>query len=919
MADLSLWGSQIDIRNPGPRSEMQVTALKNGTFVAVWTGSLTAGNIDVLAQIYNADGTPLGSAFRVNAPDPSVQKAPSVTALADGGFAVAWEDYSNLPTTGSDIKVRLFNANGTDRGNEVLATISPAGNQISPHITSYGGGFVVSSKGFDGESGVRNALFDASGTFINEVGLVSVDYESQAVSDIIDALGGSLYAGKFISAALDSATDRIVLRAHSKDGATEIETISPGTAIDSVSVAALSGGRFVVTWKEENPFSSRAYSIKAAIYDAAGARSEIVTLVDATTEIKTPVIAALPDGGFVLAYEQNRDIRAQAYNANGNSISGIKTVHTDITGEQSRPTIAVLADGRFIVGWDNDGPSASQSLRTQILDGRFTPVAVNGTALNDQYVGTDQFGDILRGAGGNDTLWGGGGDDILNGGAGADSLVGGEGNDIVSYYVEGSTDAVIASLTGDPIDGDHYVSIEGLRGGLGNDGLTGNNGDNTLDGGDGNDFLAGGEGKDLLVGGAGDDNLRGGAGADTFYGGLAAGGEDLAWDMVSYQDAGAAITLNDGSLNRGEAEGDRFFSIDAFVGSEFSDTMIGGDREDVFYSGGGNDRLEGGAERDFLYGQGGNDVLKGGAGNDVINGDEGINTAVFSGARSQYTIGPKAADGTIIVKGPDGTDEVKNVRFLQFGSGEVVALSNAAPTSLSLSNAATVENAPLNSVVGNLSARDADGDKLTYSLAAGSSNAFAINGNSLVVAGPLDFETKPNHQVTILARDDYGGSTSLTVTLTVGNEMETAPFTIRGTARADVLSGENGHDTIYGSGGKDVLTGHGGKDVFVFDTRLNKRSNVDQVTDFRYQDDSFYLDNKYFTKLGSGTFSKPKKFKSDMFVQNSKAKDAEDRIVYDKKTGKLYYDQDGTGSKAQVQLATLTNKVKLSYQDFFVI
>jgi serralysin len=105
----------------------------------------------------------------------------------------------------------------------------------------------------------------------------------------------------------------------------------------------------------------------------------------------------------------------------------------------------------------------------------------------------------------------------------------------------------------------------------------------------------------------------------------------------------------------------------------------------------------------------------------------------------------------------------------------------------------------------------------------------------------------------------------------------------------------------------------------VFDTRLNKRTNVDKISDFRYQDDSIYLDNKYFTKLGSGTFSKPKKFKSDMFVQNSKARDAEDRIVYDKKTGKLYYDEDGTGSKAQVQIATITNKVKLTYQDFFVI
>ncbi len=558
-------------------------------------------------------------------------------------------------------------------------------------------------------------------------------------------------------------------------------------------------------------------------------------------------------------------------------------------------------------------------VRAQIFDSRAGAVTVNGTELNDQYFGTDQFGDILRGADGSDTLSGGGGDDILNGGAGGDILDGGEGNDIVSYYIEGSTVGVIASLTGDPIDGDTYRSIEGLRGGLGNDSLTGSRGDNTLDGGDGNDFLVGGEGKDFLVGGAGEDDLDGGAGADTFYGGLAAGGADPAWDKVSYQNA-KAITLNleDGSLSRGEAEGDQFFFIDAFVGSEFGDTMIGSSREDVFYGGGGNDRLEGGDKGDSIFGQAGNDTLVGGAGNDVINGDAGINTAVFSGKSDQYSISAKAPDGSITVTGQDGTDVVKNVRFLQFDNG-VVALSNAAPTNLSLSNAATVENATIGVVVGDLAARDADGDIIRYSLAAGSSSAFAIRGNSLVVAGPLDFETQPSHQVTILAKDDYGGSTSLTVNLTVGNAMDTTPFTIRGTSRADVLSGENGNDTIYGSAGKDVLTGHGGKDVFVFDTRLNKRTNVDKIADFRYQDDSIYLDNKYFTKLGSGTFSKPKKFKSDMFVNSKKAQDAEDRIVYDKKTGKLYYDQDGTGSKAQVQIATITNKTALKYHDFFVI
>jgi Ca2+-binding RTX toxin-like protein len=104
----------------------------------------------------------------------------------------------------------------------------------------------------------------------------------------------------------------------------------------------------------------------------------------------------------------------------------------------------------------------------------------------------------------------------------------------------------------------------------------------------------------------------------------------------------------------------------------------------------------------------------------------------------------------------------------------------------------------------------------------------------------------------------------------------------------------------------------------VFDTRTNKSTNVDRVYDFRSRDDSFHLDNATFTKLGRGSTAGVR-FKSDMFVENNKAKDAEDRIVYDRKTGALYYDQDGTGSKAQVKIATISNKTKLYWHDFFVI
>lgn len=50
-----------------------------------------------------------------------------------------------------------------------------------------------------------------------------------------------------------------------------------------------------------------------------------------------------------------------------------------------------------------------------------------------------------------------------------------------------------------------------------------------------------------------------------------------------------------------------------------------------------------------------------------------------------------------------------------------------------------------------------------------------------------------------------------------------------------------------------------------------------------------------------------------------KAKDANDYVVYDKKKGVLFYDADGSGAGAAVEIASLRIKASLTYKDFFVI
>jgi Ca2+-binding RTX toxin-like protein len=167
-----------------------------------------------------------------------------------------------------------------------------------------------------------------------------------------------------------------------------------------------------------------------------------------------------------------------------------------------------------------------------------------------------------------------------------------------------------------------------------------------------------------------------------------------------------------------------------------------------------------------------------------------------------------------------------------------------------------------------------------------------------------------------------GTSGSDVLTGNVGNEVLKAGAgndTVSGGAGNDTLYGGTGNDKIRGGIGKDTLKGESGKDTFVFDTTPGK-SNVDKVLDFIVKDDSFWLGNAVFTKLGKKcTEANPAKLSKSFFTIGDKAKDKNDYVIYDDKKGKLFYDADGSGKGKQVEIATLSKNLKMTEKDFFIV
>ena len=134
-----------------------------------------------------------------------------------------------------------------------------------------------------------------------------------------------------------------------------------------------------------------------------------------------------------------------------------------------------------------------------------------------------------------------------------------------------------------------------------------------------------------------------------------------------------------------------------------------------------------------------------------------------------------------------------------------------------------------------------------------------------------------------------------------GNELDNI---ITGNSGNNILSGGAGHDVLTGGDGSDILTGGSGADYFVFNVKPNASSNLDTVTDFQPGADELQFSKAIFTALGSKTGE----LSGDKFWSGAtavSAHDSTDRIIYNTTTGALYYDADGIGGAAAVQVAII--------------
>jgi Ca2+-binding RTX toxin-like protein len=78
-------------------------------------------------------------------------------------------------------------------------------------------------------------------------------------------------------------------------------------------------------------------------------------------------------------------------------------------------------------------------------------------------------------------------------------------------------------------------------------------------------------------------------------------------------------------------------------------------------------------------------------------------------------------------------------------------------------------------------------------------------------------------------------------------------------------------------------------------------------------EDLVVLDHRVFNALTVGQLN------ADAFFEGKAAHDADDRIIYDAKNGKLFYDADGKGGEDALLFAKLDHQLDLTHTDFLVV
>jgi RTX calcium-binding nonapeptide repeat (4 copies) len=355
-------------------------------------------------------------------------------------------------------------------------------------------------------------------------------------------------------------------------------------------------------------------------------------------------------------------------------------------------------------------------------------------------------------------------------------------------------------------------------------------------------------------------------------------------------DVAASSALTTTVVNTGTITG----AVILGAGDDLFDSSQG--RQLGYVSGGsGADELRGSADANDLRGGSGDDEIRGADGNDIVIGGAGAD--ILDGGAGQDLAGYRDASVGITASLADPTRNTLDALGDTYISIEGLSGSSHDDTLYGDTRA--------NRLLGLL------GNDLLDGAGGADTMRGGFGDDTYVVDHVGDRVIERSNEGQDLVRS----AVSYVLADTVEDLVLTGPRAIAGTGNplANVMTGNNAANVLSGRQGADVLTGGGDADIFVLDTAPDI-DQIDTILDFTSREDRIRLDRAVFTELNGGSA-----LATRAFATGAVAGDANDRILYHRASGMVFYDADGTGEIAEVQIVQLDPGTALVAADFQLV
>lgn len=828
--------------------DSQIVQLSNGNILVAYASNNqddvgSPAGYDVLGQIYDVAGNPVGDRIRLNTNwNIDDELSPAIAAFSSGIVSVYVDQKvtagSPLPNIERDIRFNIYDNSGNVlRAGTIKdgpSTPVGLGTPINPQVAvlSDTEAMVVWTDGEDlfarslnpstGAMGTEEVVFN--GNSGSGEGIKGFDLAANPTTGEYILSFGNLNA---------SANDFVQFVRLDEDGNTTGAFVNVQTNFAEAydpSVTVLSDGRYALTYVVDNTGGTNT-GIRYAIYNANGTAASQSANVPVSTVAGNqldPEVVALSDGGFAIFWydEDTLDLKGRHINAAGARVGAEFTVRNYGGTEIPDIQATLLDDGRVAISWTSEFTSSSynDTVEFEIWDPRST---ANAADANGNVVGTTN-GETITATSADEAIYGHDGNDRIEVDLadliGLETISGGQGFDVLEI---GSTYGLYDFRFVNLVEGFEEIefSLGDVTSGLAT--RTARFNANQLTELERLDFLSNAnqqENVEIYMGAQVTLDLSDVVVQDYSV-------QNPAVDLISIYGDGSAETIT-GTSNR-----------DFISGGGGNDTLNGNGGNDTIRGGAGADEMTGGAGTNILdYGTSGAAVtvnlqartasgghadgdsfdtafhgIHGGFYGDVLTGSSYVNE--IRGRQGNDTI--EGLNGADALYGELGDDTFRYYTNGSFSAGEIVdggigghdkiALRAFATTGTSVHDARGVLFSNLEEI--EFASYSPNGTGITLYL-----NGADVGGlgSALHVDG---YANTGKTEVISIFNADIVDLTGWTFQQW-GDQGEMINFygtslgdDLAGSVENDAMYGNNGNDMLFGSDGEDTISGGGGDDT----------------------------------------------------------------------------------------------------------